>query len=37
MDSVFLISDIICVCNCYSVNIGIVSLDQERVFERVNG
>uniref|UniRef100_A0A4W6F6F5 Reverse transcriptase domain-containing protein n=1 Tax=Lates calcarifer TaxID=8187 RepID=A0A4W6F6F5_LATCA len=36
MDNIFLIRDVIDVCKCHNVNIGIVSLDQEKAFDRVN-
>lgn len=36
MDNIFLIRDIIDVCNCYNVNVGVISLDQEKAFDRVN-
>uniref|UniRef100_A0A3Q3ERM5 Reverse transcriptase domain-containing protein n=1 Tax=Labrus bergylta TaxID=56723 RepID=A0A3Q3ERM5_9LABR len=36
MDNVFLIRDVIDVCKIYNLNVGIVSLDQEKAFDRVD-
>uniref|UniRef100_A0A671WHQ0 Reverse transcriptase domain-containing protein n=1 Tax=Sparus aurata TaxID=8175 RepID=A0A671WHQ0_SPAAU len=36
MDNIFLVRDVIDVCNSYNVNLGIVSLDQEKAFDRVD-
>ncbi len=35
MDNIFLIRDVVDVCKYYSVNTGIVSLDQQKAFDKV--
>lgn len=36
MYNIFVIRDIIDICNCYNIDIGIVALGQEKAFDRVN-
>lgn len=36
MDNIFLIRDVLDLCKIYNVNVGIVSLDQEKAFDRVD-
>lgn len=36
MDNIFLIIDVIDMCKCYNVDCGILSLDQEKAFDRVD-
>jgi len=36
MDNLFLMRDLFDFCKLYGVNIGVVSLDQEKAFDRVD-
>ena len=36
MDNLFLVRDVFDVCKLYNVDIGILSLDQEKAFDRVD-
>ena len=36
MDNIFLVRHVIDMCKCYNVDCGILSLDQEKAFDRVD-
>ena len=36
MDNIFLMRDLLDVCKLYSIDVGIISLDQEKAFDRVD-
>ena len=36
MDNIFLMRDLLDVCKLYSIAVGIISLDQEKAFDRVD-
>ncbi len=36
MDNLFLVRDIVYICNGFNVDVGLVALDQEKAFDRVD-
>ncbi len=36
MDNLFLVRDIVDICNGFNVDVGLIALDQEKAFDRVD-
>lgn len=36
MDNLFLVRDVIDICKLFNLNVGILSLDQEKAFDRID-